>query len=180
MCVIYLIGNYLFICTIIKILGFDLVFLKNKEYNKDKEEKKKKANTWVSSPRGRKPWQATLPTGWRACDSREGSLCGGESLALQLISEVKSGFQTIPKSSSGFTELWAPFCRDMSLMNTNSSIPTVLPNLPWELPEWKDLSSVYLMLIGHRSANTAVSTKYSKFNVLSRFTLSFKLFKVRM
>lgn len=43
MCVTYLIGNYLFICTIIKILGFDLVFLKNKEYNKEKDEKKKKS-----------------------------------------------------------------------------------------------------------------------------------------
>lgn len=43
MCITYLIGNYLFICTIIKILGFDLLFLKNKEYNKDKDEKKKKS-----------------------------------------------------------------------------------------------------------------------------------------
>lgn len=100
------------------------------------------------------------------------------SLVLQLISEVKSGLQTIPQSASGFTELWAPFCCDMSLMNTNGSIPTVLPNLPWELSEWKDLSSVYLMLIRHHSASTTVSTKYSKFNVLSRFTLSFKFFKV--
>lgn len=45
MCIIYLIGNYLFICIIIKILGFDLVFLKNEGYNRDKDEMEKKANT---------------------------------------------------------------------------------------------------------------------------------------
>lgn len=75
-------GNYLFICTIIKIFGFDLVFLKNKGYNTDEDEKKKKSALEVSSYRGRKPWQATLPTGWRACDSREESLCGGEEPGL--------------------------------------------------------------------------------------------------
>lgn len=41
MYIIYLIGNYLFIYTIIKILWFDLVFLKNQGHNRDKDEKKK-------------------------------------------------------------------------------------------------------------------------------------------
>lgn len=60
----------------------------------------------------------------------------------------------------------------MGLMSTNSSVPKVLPNLPWESPEWKDLPSVYLMLIRHHSASVAAATKHSKFHVLSLFTLS--------